>query len=136
MAKTSRYTYEDFANEAIALARGEAITLPNRFIEKAEALIATQQTKKEYNAKNPKKSTAKGASEATKALASKIAEVLTGTPQTGAEINVALNSDYTALQIANACKFIEGVESTKVIRETANAKGLKAQKEYTGYFKA
>lgn len=136
MATNTKYTYIDFANEAIALAKGEPIKDIKVFIEKAEALLATQESKKEYNAKNPKKATAKGASEETRTKANAIQSVLTAEPMTATEINKALNADYTALQVANAVKFIDGVQSTKVIRETVNAKGLKQQKEYTAYFKA
>ena len=53
---------------------------------------------------------------------------------TAAEINKALGADYTALQVANAVKFIEGIQSCKVVRDTVNGKGLRQQKEYTAYF--
>ena len=52
---------------------------------------------------------------------------------TAAEINAALGTDYTALQVANAVKYIEGAKASKVIRKTTNAKGLTAEKEYTAY---
>ena len=143
MAKTNtRYTYVDFANEVKAIVNGEtAITaeLTARIVEKADALIATQESKKAYNANNPKKSTAKGASEETKAKAAKIVAVLPDNAEnavTAAEINELTGEDFTALQVANAVKFIEGAKSCKVVRETTNAKGLKSQKEYTAYFKA
>lgn len=139
MAKntTSRYTYISLGQDVIAVLEGKLeVTdeVRTRMVEKAKALIDTQTTKKEYNAKNPKKSTAKGASEETKAKANAIAQVLTDVPMTGAEINSAIGAEYTALQVANACKFIPGVESVKVIRDTVNTKGLKSQKEYTAYF--
>lgn len=142
MAKNTRYTYVDFANEVKAVANGElAITaeITARLVEKADALIATQESKKAYNANNPKKSTAKGASETTKANGELIATVLDTTAEgakTAAEINEALGTDFTALQVANAIKFLDGAQSCKVIRETVNGKGLKSQKEYTAYFKA
>lgn len=133
MANTTKYTYVTFAQEAIALANGEAITDTARFIEKANALIATQTNKAAYNAANPKKTAAKGASADTQAKAAQIGAILDTTPKTAAEINALLGTDYTALQVANAVKFIEGATSVKVIRESTNAKGLKSQKEYTAY---
>lgn len=133
MANNTKYTYVTFAQEAIALANGETITDTARFIEKANALIATQTNKAAYNAANPKKATAKGASEDTKAKAAQIGAILDTTPRTASEINALLGTDYTALQVANAVKFIDGATSTKVIRESVNAKGLKSQKEYTAY---
>ena len=140
MANTNtRYTYLDFANEAIALANGETLSLPNRFIEKAQALIATQESKAAYNAKNPKKSTAKGASATTQANADAIMAILGDTKdvaRTGADINSELGTDFTALQVANACKFIPDIQSCKVVREVTNSKGLKAEKLYTAYYRA
>lgn len=138
MAKTnSKYTYLMFGEEVKALCKGEIEVTPElieRVIAKADDLIATQTAKKEYNAKNPKKAAAKGASEETRAKANAIQSVLTATPMTSAEINTALKADYTALQVANAVKFIEGVQSTKVVRKTINSKGLAQEKEYTAYY--
>ena len=138
MANSKKYTYVDFANEAIAIANRisdlfDTDSERSRFIEKAQALIATQTAKSEYNKSNPKKSTAKGASEQTKANGATIMQVLTSEPMTAAEIAAATGVEFTALQVANAVKFLEGVESVKVVRETVNGKGLKAQKEYTAY---
>jgi hypothetical protein len=133
MATNKMYTYEMFAEEAIALANGEPLKDTARFIEKANALKATQANKKAYNKANPKKATAKGASDDTKAKAAQIAAILTATPITAAEINAVLGTDYTALQVANAVKFIDGATSTKVVRETVDKKGLKSEKLYTAY---
>ena len=137
MNKTnSRYTYAQFATEVIALLNGEIeITeaVKERMTDKASDLLATQTRKAEYNATHPKKSTAKGASEATKAKAEAIAKVLTSEPMTAKEINEALGADYTALQVANAVKFIPGVTASKVIRKATNSKGLTSEKEYTAY---
>lgn len=137
MANTSkRYTYVDFANEVKAVMNGELVItseIAKRISEKADALIATQTAKATYNANNPKKSTAKGASEETKAKANQIRAILSAEPLTASEINAKLDTEYTALQVANAVKFIEGAQSVKVIRETVNGKGLKSQKEYTAY---
>lgn len=69
----------------------------------------------------------------TLARAKEIEGVLSATPMTAAEINAALGTDYTALQIANGCKLISGVSTTKVIRKSTNAKGLSVDREYAAY---
>ena len=133
---SSRYTYADFASEVIAIVEGKATitdALKERVTAKAQALLAAQESKAAYNAAHPKKGAAKGASAETKAKAEAIKGVLTATPMTAAEINAALGEDFTALQVANAVKFIEGVKSSKVVRDTVNSKGLRMQKEYTAY---
>ncbi len=134
---TSRYTYAQFAADVIAVMNGEVeITadLREKMTAKAADLANAQAKKAEYNATHPKKSAAKGASTETKAKADAIKGVLGTDPMTAAEINKALGADYTALQVANAVKFIEGIQSCKVVRETVNGKGLRQQKEYTAYF--
>lgn len=142
MKNSSRYTYVSFANEVIALVTGELEVTPEiakRITEKAEALRGTQEKKAAYNAANPKKTAPKGASEKTQATANAIAAILPTTAEnaiTTAEINETLGTEFTALNVANAVKFIPNAQRAKVIRETVNAKGLKAQKEYTGYFVA
>lgn len=136
MATTSKYTYKQFGLDIIALAKGELELSPEvamRLMEKAQALVNAQESKAAYNATHPKKSTAKGASTATMEKANAIKSVLTASPMTAAEINAALGTDYSALQVANAVKYIEGVTSEKVVRTIANSKGLTSQKEYTGY---
>ena len=136
MATTSKYTYKQFGLDIIALAKGELELTPEvsiRLMEKAQALVNAQESKATYNATHPKKSTAKGASAATMEKANAIKSVLTASPMTAAEINAALGTDYTALQVANAVKYIEGVASEKVVRTVTNSKGLTSQKEYTGY---
>jgi hypothetical protein len=136
MATTSKYTYKQFGLDIIALAKGELELTPEvsiRLMEKAQALVNAQESKAAYNATHPKKSTAKGASAATMEKANAIKSVLTASPMTAAEINAALGTDYTALQVANAVKYIEGVTSEKVVRTVTNSKGLTSEKEYTGY---
>lgn len=136
MATTSKYTYKQFGLDIIALAKGELELTPEvsiRLMEKAQALVNAQESKAAYNAAHLKKSTAKGASAATMEKANAIKSVLTASPMTAAEINAALGTDYTALQVANAVKYIEGVTSEKVVRTVTNSKGLTSQKEYTGY---
>lgn len=141
MAKTnSRYTYQMFAQEVIQIVAGELAVTPEvalRVTEKAQALAGTQAKKAEYNKLNPKKAAPKGASEKTQATANAISAILTAdNALTTADINELLGTEFSALQVANAVKFIDGATSQKVIRETVNAKGLKAQKEYTAYVKA
>jgi hypothetical protein len=136
MATNSKYTYKQFGLDIIALAKGELELSPEvamRLMEKAQALVNAQESKAAYNATHPKKSTAKGASAATMEKANAIKSVLTASPMTAAEINAALGTDYSALQVANAVKYIEGVTSEKVVRTVTNSKGLTSQKEYTGY---
>lgn len=134
---TSRYTYAQFAADVIAVMNGEieiTADLREKMTAKAADLANAQAKKAEYNANHPKKAAAKGASAETKAKADAIKGVLGSDPMTAAEINKALGADYTALQVANAVKFIEGIQSCKVVRDTVNGKGLRQQKEYTAYF--
>lgn len=136
---TSRYTYADFATEVMHIVNGEievTDAIRERVASKAADLLATQTRKAEYNATHPKKGAAKGPSAATKEKAAIISEVLTAEPMTAAEISKAAGVDFTALQVANAVKFIEGVTVSKVVRDTTNSKGLRMQKEYTAYAKA
>ena len=134
MAKT--YTYAQFANDVIAVVNGE-IELTDELRENISAKandLAVQQLKKaEYAKEHPSKTKAKGASEKTKALAEAIKGVLTSKPMTASEIAVALNTDLTALQVSNAVKYIEGVTSSKVVREAVGKNGLRSEKLYTAY---
>ena len=50
------------------------------------------------------------------------------------EINAALYSDYTALQVANAVKLIPDAGTCKVRRTATNLRGEKVEREYTAYF--
>ena len=63
-----------------------------------------------------------------------IAKVLGSEPMTMMEINAALGTDYGALQVSNAVKYIPGAESCKVWRMVANRRGEKVEREYTAYF--
>lgn len=138
--KKVKYTYLNFANDVLTLISEGADTSTldfDKIAEKANALIEQQLKKKEYNATHPKKSTSKGASEKTLATVAKIQPILKkgkNNAITGAEINAIIGENFYALQIANAVKFIEGIQSTKVIRSTVNSKGLKQEKEYTAYY--
>ena len=133
---TSKYTYAAFASDVIALSAGEielTDELAAKLTAKANDLLTAQVKKAEYNATHKSTKAPKGASAETMAKADAIRKVLNATPMTAAEISTAVGTDYTALQVANAVKYIEGVKSCKVVRDTVNAKGLKAQKEYTAY---
>lgn len=139
MAKNTRYTYVSFGNEVVDVV-ASALTnklidamQAERMIDKANALIATQEKKSTYNAANPKKSTPKGASEKTQAVANALASVLTDIPMTTAELNEALGTTYTPLQVSNAIKFVPNWAKETVVRDVVSPKGLKSQKEYTAY---
>lgn len=131
------YTYSEFARDIIALCNGVKTLTPDlcaKMGAKAEALLAQQENKAAYNATHKSKTAPKGASAETLTKAETIKAVLSTCPMTGAEINAAAGTDYTALQIANAVKYIPGVKFCKVVRSTVNSKGLKADKEYTAYY--
>ena len=63
-----------------------------------------------------------------------IAKVLGSEPMTAREINAALGTDYEAIHVANAMKYIPGTESCKVWRMVTNSRGEKVEREYTAYF--
>lgn len=133
----AKYTYATFASDVMKLADGEielTTELAAKLKAKASDLLAAQLAKAEYNATHKSSKAPKGASSETMAKANTIKTVLSDTPMTAAEISTAVGTDFTALQVANAVKYINGVKSCKVVRDTVNAKGLKAQKEYTAYF--
>lgn len=72
---------------------------------------------------------------ATAERAKVIAKVLGSVPMTMMEINAALGTDYSALQVADAVKkYIPGAESCKVWRMVTNSRGEKVEREYTAYF--
>ena len=50
------------------------------------------------------------------------------------EINAALGTDYEALQVSNAVKYIPKAGSCKVWRMVTNGRGEKVEREYTAYF--
>ena len=103
-------------------------------VAKANGKLDQLAHRAEYAATHRKPSQAKGASDATKALAAEIGAVLTDTPMTTAEINEILGADYSPLRVSNAVKYIPGVVSQKVVRETVDKNGLKVERQYTGYF--
>lgn len=63
-----------------------------------------------------------------------IAKVLGTEPMTVREINAALGTDYEALQVSNAVKYIPKAGSCKVWRMVTNGRGEKVEREYTAYF--
>ena len=71
---------------------------------------------------------------ATAERAKAIAKVLRSEPMTMMEINAALGTDYSALEVANAVKSIPGTESCKVWRMVTNSRGERVEREYTAYF--
>ena len=66
-------------------------------------------------------------------LAKAIAGVLSAAPMTAAEINAALGTDYTPLQISNAMQRISGVSAGREVRMTVGASGRRREKEYAVY---
>ena len=111
---TSKYTYSMFASDVIAIADGEieiTAELAEKLKAKAGDLLAAQTAKAAYNAAHKAERAPKGASAETKAKADAIGAVLSSTPMTTAEINAAIGKDFTALQVANAVKYIAGVAS-------------------------
>ena len=108
----------------------------NAIIEKLLKKQEQVAKRAEYSKEHRKPAAKKGPSEATKAIAAEIGAILTDTPMTTAEINDVLGTDYTALKVANATKFIPGVATTKVVRPMVNKAGLRMEKEYTAYFLA
>lgn len=66
-------------------------------------------------------------------IAKAIAGVLSAAPMTAAEINAALGTDYTPLQIANAVRRISGASAGREVRMTVGANGLRREKEYAVY---
>lgn len=64
-----------------------------------------------------------------------IAKVLGSEPMTMMEINAALGTDYSALQVADAVKkYIPGAESCEVMRTVTNSRGEKVERVYAAYF--
>lgn len=66
-------------------------------------------------------------------LAKAIAGVLSADPMTAAEINAALGTDYTPLQISNAMQRISGASAGREVRMTVGASGRRREKEYAVY---
>ncbi|MDO4268997.1 MAG: hypothetical protein Q4C73_11035 [Eubacteriales bacterium] len=73
------------------------------------------------------------ASNGTREKAEAIASVLCFEPMTPQEINYALGTDYTALQIANAVRYIPGASTVHVYRIVADQNGDPVLKQHTAY---
>lgn len=135
--KKERYTdamlYNDLVQivDAADLEEAKRNAIIEKLLKKQEQVAKRAEYSKEH-----RKSTASKVTEATKAIAAEIGAILTDTPMTTAEINEILGTDYTALRVANAAKFIPGAVTAKVVRPTVNKAGLRSEKEYTAYFLA
>lgn len=66
-------------------------------------------------------------------IANQIALVISSEAKTVQDINAYLGTNYTALQVAHAVKFISGISAVKAIRLSVNEHGLKREMEYTAY---
>lgn len=107
---------------------------PQEVMDKLAGMVAQEVKRAEYAATHKKPSKAKGPGAETLARAEQIKAILTDSPATTAEINQMLGTDFSALQVANATKYIEGVNSSKVIREVVDKNGLHVERQYTAYF--
>lgn len=132
-----KYTYRDFCLDIIAATKGEIDLSAKEYSEKistkATDFITSLDNKVKYNETHEKKNTKKGPSAETIEKANAIKSVLTDTAKTATEINAELGTNFSGLEVSNAVKFIEGVQTEKVIRDAVNSKGLKRQNEYTAY---
>ena len=132
---SNTYTNKQFFNDVLNLIDESDMddVLRGAMQEKALKALAQLEKRADYAKAHPRKSTAKGASEATRALAAEIGAILTAEPQTAAEINEVLDASYSALKISGAAKYIPGVVTSKVRRMTTDHKGLAVEREYTAY---
>lgn len=55
-------------------------------------------------------------------------------PMTASEINEALGTEYSVLMLSGTLSKSSFVSRTKVVRTTINNKGLKAEREFTGFY--
>lgn len=132
---SNTYTNKMFFNDVLTLIEESDMDDVLRGAMQEKALKALEQLEKraDYAKAHPRKSTAKGASDATRELAAEIGAILTAEPMTAAEINEALGADYSALRISGAAKFIPGIVTCKVTRMATGKDGLKAERLYTAY---
>lgn len=137
MAKKEQYTYMDMVTDCtnyISASADIPAAKKEQILDKLNALADSYTKKAEYAATHRKPSKAKGPSAETKERAEQIKGVLTDNPMTTAEINVALGTNFSALQVANAVKYLDNVQTAKVIREAISKDGLRADRQYTAYF--
>lgn len=128
------YTDKEFYNDVLNLIAESDLDEVIAGVMTAKALKKLEQVehRAEYSATHRKPAVSKVSPE-TKAAAAEIAAVLTSEPMTAAEINEVLGTDYTALRVANLCKYIPDVVTSKVRRMTTDRKGLAVEREYTAY---
>lgn len=135
----ARYTYIDLATDVIALANGAIAddAIRGRMVDKAIALLDVQKTTALTSPVSGQSgSTSVASAHDSQKIADDILTVLSYQPMTAAEINTVMDTEYTSLQILNAMKLCEQeVASEKVIRTTLDAKGLRAEREYTAWRK-
>lgn len=103
-------------------------------VAKATGKLEQLEKRAEYAASHKKPSQAKGPSAATKERAALIESILTHDPVTTADINRILGTEFSALQVSGALKFVDNVKSKKVVRMVEDSKGLKTERQYTGYY--
>ncbi len=128
------YTDKEFYNDIIALIAESDLddVIAGAMTAKARKKLEQVEHRAEYSATHRKPATSK-VSTATKEGAAEIGAILTAEPMTATEINEVLGTDYTALRVANLCKYIPGVVTSKVRRMTTDKKGLAVEREYTAY---
>lgn len=134
---SKKMTYVEFGERMIDILHGlEEFPDQKELIEKAEDLVSSHRAKSEKaKERSAQKEKTSKVSQKTLDNAKAVKAVLSSEPMTSDEIAIAAkNPNLTALLVANAVKYIDGVEKTKVRREKVNSKGLKAEKEYTAYF--
>lgn len=134
---SKKMTYVEFGERVIDILHGlEEFPDQKELIKKAEDLVSSHRVKSEKaKERSAQKEKTSKVSQKTLDNAKAVKAVLSSEPMTSDEIAIAAkNPNLTALLVANAVKYIDGVEKTKVRREKVNSKGLKAEKEYTAYF--
>lgn len=130
----ANYTDKEFYNDVLNLIAESDLddVVAGAMTAKALKKLEQVEHRAEYSASHRKPATSK-VSAATKEGAAEIGAILTTEPMTATEINEVLGTDYTALRVANLCKYIPGVVTSKVRRMTVDRKGLSVEREYTAY---
>lgn len=130
----ANYTDKDFYNDVLNLIAESDLddVVAGAMTAKALKKLEQVEHRAEYSANHRKPATSK-VSAATKEGAAEIGAILTAEPMTASEINEVLGTDYTALRVANLCRYIPGVVTSKVRRMTVDRKGLSVEREYTAY---
>jgi len=132
----ANYTYKMFCENILTVLDNLPTDYPNleEMKKKCLAFYKAQSTKAEY-ASTHKKNISK-VSQETLNNGKEVLEILSksATPLTGMEIAAVAGKNWKPIQVSTYVKFVPEIGTTKVVRETVNAKGLTAQKEYTAYF--